>query len=259
MQGVLPQSIRELISDMSHWTFFSFPLNLLLAVLWGTGWFLLWKKNGQGRLVRFLLSPAATISSMVLLLAVCLWMGFSGNDGLTSSVPFALLLLFIQTVLFLVTLRGWKGPGGVIRWRFLFIHAGLLLAIGSAFWGTPDSSESRLKLMRGETSPHAFELDGTRRTLDYEISLTDFKADYAEDGKPVHYEAIITIDGDKSAIVTVNHPYSVRPGEDIYLTSVSQTGCVLQIVREPWRYFALAGIIMLFVGAFMMFIKGPRR
>ena len=53
--------------------------------------------------------------------------------------------------------------------------------------------------------------------------------------------------------------YSMRLGEEVYLTSVSDSGCVLQIVREPWRYFALAGILMLLAGAFMLFIKGPQR
>ena len=57
----------------------------------------------------------------------------------------------------------------------------------------------------------------------------------------------------------VNRPYGVRFGQDIYLASVSEDSCVLQIVREPWRYFALAGIIMLLAGAFLLFINGPRR
>ena len=52
---------------------------------------------------------------------------------------------------------------------------------------------------------------------------------------------------------------NVRFGEDIYLTSVSDEGCVFQIVREPWRYFALVGILMLIAGAFMLFVGGPRR
>ena len=57
----------------------------------------------------------------------------------------------------------------------------------------------------------------------------------------------------------VNHPYSVKFGEDLYLSSVSENSCVLQIVKEPWRYFALAGIILILAGAFMLFINGPRK
>jgi hypothetical protein len=63
----------------------------------------------------------------------------------------------------------------------------------------------------------------------------------------------------KQVSISVNHPYSVNMGEAIYLASLSEGSCVLQIVREPWRYFALAGIILMLAGAFMLFIKGPRR
>jgi hypothetical protein len=68
-------------------------------------------------------------------------------------------------------------------------------------------------------------------------------------------------DTEKIVSITVNDPYSVGFGEDIYLVSVNKDNnyCILQIVREPWRYFALAGIVMLIAGAFMLFIKGPRR
>ena len=69
----------------------------------------------------------------------------------------------------------------------------------------------------------------------------------------------MAVDGAVPVRITVNHPYSVRLGEDIYLASASEGGCVFQIVREPWRYFALAGILMLLAGAFLLFIKGPRR
>ena len=48
-------------------------------------------------------------------------------------------------------------------------------------------------------------------------------------------------------------------GEDIYLVGVSEGSCVLQIVREPWRYFALAGVIMMLAGAFLLFVNGPNK
>ena len=245
---------------MSDWTtFFAFPLNLLLACLWATGGIMLWKKKNHGPLVRLMLSPAATISALVLLLAVSLWMGFCGNDGITTSIPFALVLLYIQTVLLMVTLRGWKRPEGKIRWRFLLIHAGLLLTLGAGFWGEADSSEVRLKLNRGEITREAYKPDGSTTILPYEISLTDFKVENSEDGKPVHYEASISLNKQAPVKITVNSPHSQRFGEEIYLASVSKTGCILQIVHEPWKYFALAGIIMLLTGAFMLFIKGPKK
>ena len=62
-------------------------------------------------------------------------------------------------------------------------------------------------------------------------------------------------------MLRVNHPYQIRFGEDLYLSgydTVSQEYCILQIVREPWRYVTLAGIIMILAGALLLFIGGPK-
>ena len=85
------------------------------------------------------------------------------------------------------------------------------------------------------------------------------KVALSDDGKPSYYEAIVNVDDADAQIITVNNPLSISVGEDIYLVSISDSGCVFQIVREPWRYFALAGILMLIAGAFMLFIRGPKK
>ena len=244
---------------MEHiWSFFAFPLNLLLALLWLVSWGMLWKNRPESKLVRWLLSPYATILSISLLSVVGLWIGFSGNRDFVQSIPFVIILLFAQTVIWLITLRGFRRNGNV-RWRFLLIHLGLLLALGAGFWGSPDSSELRVKLVRGQETRTAYKMDGSVTPLDFAIRMDDYKMTLSDDGKPSYYEAIVAIDDAAPEVITVNHPYSVSLGEDVYLASVSEGGCVLQIVREPWRYFALVGIIMLLAGAFMLFIHGPKR
>lgn len=241
------------------WAFFAFPLNLLLAVIWMAGWGWLWKNRPQCKAVRFMLSPAATISAIALLLGSCLWVGFSGMRDFVQSVFFAAVLLYVQTVIFLVILRGWKRKDGVVRWRFLLLHAGMLLAAGAGFWGAPDSCELRVMLERGQETETAYVMDGGMTGLGYTLHLVDYKAEMSADGKPSHYEAVISVDGGEHSTITVNHPYNAGFGEDIYLASIADRHCILQIVREPWRYFALAGIIMLLAGAFLLFIKGPQR
>ena len=131
------------------WTFFAFPLNLILALLWVCGWGWLWKNRPNCRVIKFILSPAATISSILLLVLACLRIGFSGNREFVQSVPFVLILLYIQTVVYLITLRGWKRVDGKVRSRFVLIHLGLLLALGAGFWGNPDSTEMRVALNKG--------------------------------------------------------------------------------------------------------------
>jgi hypothetical protein len=207
------------------------------------------------------MSPAATVAAIVLLISACLWIGFSGERGFSESMVFVLVLLYVQTVLLMVTLRGWRRPDGVIRWRFLLLHAGLLLAVGSGFWGAPDSTELRLALEPSEKVNRAFKRDGVVEGLGYELQLIELNVETDDAGVPSHYEARVSVDGAEPVSITVNDPYSVGFGEDIYLVSVNKDKnyCILQIVREPWRYFALAGIVMLIAGAFMLFIKGPRR
>ena len=243
----------------NFWLFFSFPLNILLAVLWlvVSGW--MWKHHSKSGVVRFLLSTRATVSALTLLLCGCLWIGCSGERGFAQNPIFVIVLLYVQTVLYLVTLRGWRRPDGAVRWRFLLIHAGLLIALGSGFWGSPDSSELRTALVPGETTNTALNLKGKPESLGYELLLIDYKSEISSEGTPSHYEAKLSVDNADAVLISVNHPYSPRFGEDIYLASVTTDYCILQIVREPWRYFALAGIVMLIAGAFLMFIKGPGR
>lgn len=242
----------------NFWSFFSFPLNIIIAALWAGVFWMLWTSRRDNVIIRFLLSPAATVSSICLLLAGCIWIGVSGDREFVRSVIFVAVLLYVQTVLFLIILRGYRRPDG-IRWRFLMIHVGLLIAIGAGVWGAPDSYELRVGLSKGDTTHEAYRLDGGRTALSYEIQLVDFSSRYASDGMPEHYEATVAVNEGEPVRILVNHPYSVSLGEDIYLANVTESGCVLQIVHEPWRYFVLLGIIMLIAGAFMLFIGGPKR
>lgn len=242
-----------------YWTFFAFPLNLLIAALMMCGLIWLRKTYPYCAVMRFLHSHYATVSAIGILILSCLWIGFTGDRGFVESLIFVVVLLYVQIVLFLITLRGWRRGDGVIRWRFLLLHLGLLLAVGSGFWGAPDSNEYRVRLYVDEASREAVTLESERVVLPFEISLMDVDTEYSVDGKPSHYEALISVNGQEPVTLMVNHPYGVKFGQDIYLASVSEDSCVLQIVREPWRYFALAGIIMMLAGAFLLFINGPRK
>lgn len=250
--------------------FLAFPLDLILAALWLIAVFALWRNGRKSLLVRFMLSSAATVSSIVLFLALCLVIGLTDNRELAGSWISVFVLLYIQTVLLFVILRGWRRKTatgarvGAIRWRFLIIHAGLLLALGSAFWGAPDTTSVRMQVEKGIPENVAYDFDGRQVWLDYEIELKDFRVETYSDGTPSMYEAMLSVDG-KDVQIKVNHPYSKGFGEDIYLCgydaeSGSETAsCILEVVYEPWKYGAVAGIILLLLGALLLFLGGPDR
>jgi hypothetical protein len=189
---------------------------------------------------------------------------------IVGSLPSVLVFLYFQTVLLFVIMRGWRhhtAAGtrpGAVRWRFLLNHVGILLAVGSAFWGAPDSETLRVRAIRDVAVKEAFHMDGTSSWISYEIILKDFNVDRYEDGTPLMYEAVVTID-DKEVILRVNSPYSHSFGEDIYLVGYDSVAgdssqyCILEIVREPWKYAAVVGIIMMIAGALLLFIGGPSR
>ena len=235
----------------------AFPVNLVIALIWVLACHYSWKYAKGTILVRFLLSPAATISSVCAFLLSCIWIGITGDRTFVHTAFFIIVLLYIQTVLLFVLFRGCKNRTGNLRYRFALNHAGLLLALGSAFWGNPDNEQLRLKLEPGQTSQEAYRMDGSRTWLPQEIQLIDLNSIRYEDGTPMQYSADVRI-GDEISRIEVNHPYSSGISKDIYLTSVSDGDCILEIVHEPWKYFALVGILMMLAGAFMLFVKGPR-
>ena len=130
--------------------FFAFPLNLIFMVIWVVGCAMLWKHCRKSLAVRFLLSPFATFVSIGLFLCLCLVVGFTGWRWLASSWISFVVALLLQTVLLFVIMRGWRRQTatgarlGSVRWRFLMLHVGLLLTVGSAFWGAPDNQTMRM-------------------------------------------------------------------------------------------------------------------
>ncbi len=231
-------------------TFFSFPLNLILALLWAGSMFWLWRSRRKSLFVRFILSKAATISAISLLLVFSVIIGITGLRSLVHSWGFVAVLLYFQTVLFFVLVRG----------RRPFIHhIGLFIAVSSAFWGAPDSETYRMKAVRDIPVREAFRLDGSAAHLSYAVELKDFRTEMWDNGVPSMYEADVVVDNEEVTL-KVNHPYARGIGEDVYLFGAGDGSgyCVLQIVREPWKYGALAGIILMLAGAFLLFIEGPR-
>lgn len=239
-----------------------FPLNVILMALWLVLLVELYRRRDRSKVAQVLLSQAATVISLVLMAAVGIVLGLQCEPASTAW-PTVVAVLFVLSHLTLVTLRGWRNATGV-RWRFVVNHAGLWLALVAGFWGAPDREQVRAMVTREVPTREAYDMSGRTTTLDCELQLVDFKIDYYAEGQPSMFEATVAVDGE-SATLRVNHPYHRTWSEMIYLVSYDVESpdraryCVVEVVREPWRWLSVVGIVMLIAGAVLMFARGPRK
>ena len=239
-----------------------FPLNVILMALWLVLLVELYRRRDRSKVAQVLLSQAATVISLVLMAAVGIVLGLQ-REPASTAWPTVVAVLFVLSHLTLVTLRGWRNATGV-RWRFVVNHAGLWLALVAGFWGAPDREQVRAMVIREVPTREAYDMSGRTTTLDCELQLVDFKIDYYAEGQPSMYEAVVSVDGE-SATLRVNHPHNRTWSEMIYLVSYEVESpdraryCVVEVVREPWRWLSVVGIVMLIAGAVLMFARGPRK
>lgn len=238
---------------------FRFPVNILALVLWLTLLGLLYKQRTTSPLMRFMLSSRSLWLTFTLIAGVGIWLGLERKPSSDAWVVVASILYILSHLIF-ITLRGWRNARG-IRWRFTLLHLGLIFALGAGFWGAPDREQLRIAI-DSKPNDQAYTMAGEPRILDYTLTLEDYDIRHDAKGMPEHYEAQIGIDNEHHTI-RVNHPYARSWQEKIYLISfgrstTGETYCILEIVREPWQWFSMAGILMLIAGAVMMFLGGPR-
>lgn len=272
-------TVIQLFAGNFPLTFMAFPLNVVFAVLW---LFLLWrlyKEDRKSSFSRFLLSHSISILSILLFIAGCLIIGLFPqlsdveaklHGGVLSSLGFynfmtswifiAVLFLLLSN-LAMITLHVFYNRKNV-RWRFLLNHVGLWLALFAGFFGSSDTQTVRIPLYKGEPTREAFDMNGMSYHLDYEMELHSFSVEYYPNGRPSRFAAEVRLGGEE-AVLEVNHPYSYRLGEDVYLSSYDMSSgndskyCILQVVIQPWKYVMVAGILMMLVGSVLLFVNGP--
>ena len=239
---------------------FRFPLNILVLALWMMLMTMMYRGRTNNAYARFMLSREATWLSLGMVVAIGITLGLQRKPASTAW-PTVVSLLFVQSHLLLVVLRGWRNKGG-IRWRFCLTHIGLLLALGAGYWGAADREQWRMPVHHFPSN-EAFTMEGEPRRLPYTLELKDFTIEQAENGTPTHYEAQIMVD-DTLVTLRVNHPYARTLSEKIYLVSFSSSPqgeryAIVEIVSEPWQWLSAAGIILLIAGAMLLFVQGPRK
>lgn len=235
--------------------FFGFPVNAAVMLLWLAVLWVMFREKRDSAPVRLLLSRQTTLVLIGVFIAACLVQGFS-RSRLTGSWWFVAVLFALLSHIFLVLLRGMSHPRPY-RLRFFLNHAGLFLALAGGMFGSPDNRDWRTVAVTEAPAREAVDIDGHRTALEHSFRLVDLKVESYENGAPRNYEATVMIDEEKEAVLKVNHPCRLSWKDDLYLSGIKEGGCILQVVRHPWKYMEFIGIIMLLAGAVLVFLQGP--
>ena len=284
---IMAAAIIQYFAGNFPFHFFEFPLNIILGIIWIYSIYILLRgNNSKGNISRILVSPKTTAFSLFMFVCGTLIIGLfpqlsaidaENKEGIfgrlgfynfMSSWIFVSILFILLSHLAAITIRGFKNRKKK-RWRFLLNHAGVWLALFGGFMGSSDIITARIPVFFDKENNEALTMEGKRFYLDYDMQLTGFNADYYQNGMPKSYVAEVKVsdrhsENSSQISLEVNHPYEYKFGEDIYLVSYDTRSdkpqyCVLQIVRQPWKYIQLIGIIMTIAGAVGMFIGEPQK
>lgn len=258
--------------------FFSFPLNLIFAVLWICSLWVLYKEKHHTKWLIQAISLKMTVLTIIIFISACLIIGLfpqlsdieaNQKDGISGSLgfynfmsswPFVTILLWLLTHLGLITIKRVQSSKKH-KWRFFLNHAGLWLTLFAGFFGGADEEVLRIPVYRDFPNQEAYSENKEITFLKDSFQLIDFQVEFYPNGMPQHYQAHIHV-ANQNILLEVNHPYSLRWGEDLYLTGYDMQNnppdyCIIQIVKQPWKYLLLIGIIMTLSGALLLFIEGP--
>lgn len=238
--------------------FFAFPVNAALVLLAMVGLWILRKEKPTSPVTRLLASPSTTSILLALLAASCLCLGLTSRPS-----PSSWWFFFLLTALFLHLLMVFyagafrKRPH---RLRFILIHGGLLLALLGGFAGTPDTAEWRLPVGKEWPTRQAYTPQYGKIRLPHSLQLKDFDVTYYSNGMPQDFQAHLLLDSTKDITLSVNHPYALSPNDDLYLVDYEHVAeprfCIVQLVRQPWKYVQSTGIWLLLAGCVLLFAQG---
>lgn len=265
--------------------YFAFPMNLIIGfgilfLLW-TGRDKWWVKECSSLPVSLAGMGLMGICGLILGLFPQLSLQDAGTRNsfanLLGCYQFTTSYLFIASLLIFLWVLG---SVIVVRLKvrsmpnigFALAHFGLWLAVFAGTFGSADTYKVKLAVYRDKPARIAFEQSGDSFHLPYEIRMDNFEvirsgSDVSDTpGYIRNYEATISVlKNDEATVypVRVNHPV-VFEGDRIYLSGYDMRlgentrYCVLQIVRQPWEKFILAGILMMLAGFVFLFITGFR-
>ena len=234
-------------------TMFAFPLNLALLLALAGGTYVLYREKKHTKTLRWWGSAQVSLLLFFFLFIGSLLIALAPQLDFQHSWFFngALLLLLAHLQL---TLHYYGGPNKI---RFYLLHSGIYLFIAALTFGAPDTERTRAVASEGQTIAYAYDKNGRPHPIGFQIRLDKFDVSYYDNGIPKSFKATVT-DRQTQKDILVNHPWNRSWDEDIYLVShgtdpaTHRPYCVLEFIRQPWKYAVQLGLILTVVGAFML-------
>lgn len=239
-------TVVQIICGNIDVSIFAFPVGFALGAAGLAIVYVAEHEWGQHKAVAVVRSPKASR----LLLGLTATFTIAGGmvpqfADFTTTWPFLTLLAALEMHLALVIIHRLRSFHFRHDLSFMLVHIGLWLALFSGMAGAGDTRKSDILVP-------ALPVDHSPRLLSFHIEKNP------SDGSPVQYSAEVLFDGDTISLA-VNSPYHASLAEDLYLVDFNSdmiTGetvcCVLQKVRQPWKYPMLAGIVSLLAGTMTM-------
>ncbi len=260
------------------WARLAFPVNAVLLALFLLLLVLLLAFRSRLRFVAWMLRLEAAVPALCYCLSLTLVLGLvrqreegGGIPWLSRMLdfwPFVLSYIWLMTLLGLVTLKQVL----FFSWRsipLLLNHLGLFLALACGALGSPDRQDLFMTVTEGTLATTAEDADGAVHTPGISVELHDFVMELyplqpgARMQMPKRFASEITLFDREGkvcdAVIEVNKPLKAA-GWTIYQYDYdAQAGpesriSVLELVRDPWQPFVLAGILMMLCGALCLFL-----
>ena len=221
-------------------------------------------------------SPVSAVTSIAWTMVLTMVMGLTAQvpsrgwlGNMVTFRPFVLCYSWMTVVVGIVALnhicrlgRGWKELPAVLN------HLGLFTVLVCATLGSADKQVLEMPLHEGETVSEAVSESGTSYDTGLSVTLNDFVMEVWPSGMPKRFASEVVVRGrsgkDIAAVIEVNKPLKVD-GWRMYQydydekAGVEGKTSILQLVKDPWLPFVMAGIFMMLAGAFLMIVTGFRK
>ena len=282
--GILAAGIlRQVFAGPFPWERLAFPRNLILLALFLLLLVLLYAFRRKVRLFAWMVRLDAAVPALCYCLGLTLVLGLVRQSGEGGGIPWLSRMLdfwpFVLSYIWLMTLLGLVTLKQVLffSWRsipLLLNHLGLFLALACGALGSPDRQDLFMTVTEGTLATTAEDADGAVHTPGISVELHDFIMELyplqpgARMQMPKRFASEITLFDREGkvcdAVIEVNKPLKAA-GWTIYQYDYdAQAGpesriSVLELVRDPWQPFVLAGILMMLCGALCLFLfMAPR-